>query len=239
MKRILVLILCLVLEASFAMNMLTATPNYFGDMKPHFKYRNIVFDLGNVLIFSSLKQDLQDLCSLAGCNAEQKASIDSLLLDYNREVLDEKQFARQLAYTLFLDKWADMYERTLDVVKENIKGLAVSEEAFDLVRLFNSKGYKVYILSNLPLVAYEALRKIPGFFEKFDGAVFSYEVKHVKPEPEIYHALLTKFSLNPEECLFIDDLEVNIEAGKACGIDGVVYREHFQAIEELKLLKVL
>ena len=234
MTHIWMLILCF-----FATNTLGAAPNNFGDTKPHSKYRNIVFDLGNVLIFSSLKDEIFKLYSLAGASAEQKVIIDNLLLDYNREKLNEEQFAYQIVYTLFPNKGADMYEHTLRIIRENIQGLVVSKEAFDLLQVFKSKGYKVYILSNLPLIAYEVIGKIPGFFEKFDGGVFSYEAKCVKPEPEIYKMLLTRYSLNPEECLFIDDLEVNIEAGKACGIDGVIYCDHLQAVEELKRLKVL
>ena len=49
------------------------------------------------------------------------------------------------------------------------------------------------------------------FFKYFDGGVISAEVKLSKPDSQIYEILLEKYSLVPEECLFIDDLEINVK----------------------------
>ena len=60
------------------------------------------------------------------------------------------------------------------------------------------------------------------FFKYFDGGVISAEVKASKPDTRIYNALLEKYSLIPGECLYIDDIEINVKAGEAAGMKGLV-----------------
>ena len=57
----------------------------------------------------------------------------------------------------------------------------------------------------------------------FDGFIISAEHKLLKPEKEIYEALYEKFSLKPEECFFIDDVQKNIDGARATGMDGHCY----------------
>ena len=57
----------------------------------------------------------------------------------------------------------------------------------------------------------------------FDGILFSAEEKCVKPQKEIYLRLFEKFSLKPEECFFIDDLDLNIQGAKNCGMDWILF----------------
>jgi putative hydrolase of the HAD superfamily len=58
---------------------------------------------------------------------------------------------------------------------------------------------------------------------EMDGGVFSFEVKAVKPEPEIYRCLCDKYGLKPEECLFTDDVPANVKGAQACGFQGIVF----------------
>lgn len=52
--------------------------------------------------------------------------------------------------------------------------------------------------------------------------MFSFEVKQIKPEPEIYHSLLERFHLRAEECVFLDDRQNNVDGAIACGISPFV-----------------
>lgn len=53
--------------------------------------------------------------------------------------------------------------------------------------------------------------------------LISADYKLLKPEKEIYLALYEKFSLNPEECFFIDDVQKNIDGARETGMDGHCY----------------
>jgi putative hydrolase of the HAD superfamily len=59
------------------------------------------------------------------------------------------------------------------------------------------------------------------FFRYFDGGIISAEAKVSKPDGRIYEVLLKKYSLIPEESLFIDDLEINVKAAESIGMKGL------------------
>ncbi|HEM3612727.1 TPA: HAD-IA family hydrolase, partial [Streptococcus suis] len=50
-------------------------------------------------------------------------------------------------------------------------------------------------------------------------------VKKMKPNIDIYQVLLEKYDLSPKECLFLDDIEQNVEAAESLGIKGLVVGE--------------
>ena len=69
-------------------------------------------------------------------------------------------------------------------------------------------------------------------FDFFDGIVVSADLHMVKPDIRIYQSLLEKFHLLSEECLFIDDLEENVEGAKQAGMSGEIFRGDFDRIKK-------
>ena len=65
--------------------------------------------------------------------------------------------------------------------------------------------------------------RIPGS-ECFDGRVVSAFHKLLKPQPELYQILLREYKLKGEECFFVDDLNINVEAAMLAGMSGTVFR---------------
>ena len=130
-------------------------------------------------------------------------------------------------------------DKTLQFIQSIPAYLKPLDEGLEILRAVKALGYKTYILSNMAQEAYDAICKETDIFTEFDGAVFSYQVQAVKPDPDIYQKLLETYNLDAHECLFIDDLEVNINAGKALNIDGIVCKNHADVVQELKTLKVL
>jgi putative hydrolase of the HAD superfamily len=72
--------------------------------------------------------------------------------------------------------------------------------------------------------------------ELFEVVVDSAFVGTRKPEPEIYALTLERLGLPAGACAFVDDLEPNVEAARAAGMRGIVYRDTAQAIAELEAL---
>ena len=68
--------------------------------------------------------------------------------------------------------------------------------------------------------------------ELYDGAFFSGEVLALKPQPIIYQMFFERFSLDPSECFFIDDLPENVDASIKCGMDAWCFNT--QNNEDLK-----
>jgi FMN phosphatase YigB (HAD superfamily) len=114
------------------------------------------------------------------------------------------------------------------------------DDGLALLKMVKDHGYKVFALSNLTHGAYQKIVAYKNdFFELFDGAIFSYKVQAVKPEPMIYQIILQEYNLNPDQCFFIDDVDMNVTAAKALGIDGMVYRNAEQALQDMILLQIL
>lgn len=191
--------------------------------------RNLVFDMGNVLIH--WKGDM--LLDWMGVeNAEDRKLLNEKmfrssvwpLIDWGtyreeeaeeifRTVLPERLWP-YIHYSLF---WYDMIHP--------VEGMG------DYVREKKKEGYGIYLLSNAPALVHRYFHLIPGS-ECFDGIVFSGEVKMVKPMPEIFHLLLDRYGLRADECLFVDDLPLNVAGAVHEGMEGVVFHGKAEEIEE-------
>ena len=78
-----------------------------------------------------------------------------------------------------------------------------------------------------------------SFLQYPDGMVISYEIKHIKPEREIYEALIERFHIIPEQALFIDDLAVNIEAAQKMGFQTILFTSKKEVEQVLNGLPVI
>lgn len=93
----------------------------------------------------------------------------------------------------------------------------------DLIRELKGLGYGIYLLSNASVDLPRFFNRIPGS-ECFDGRIVSADWKLLKPQPELYQVLLREYALNAEECFFVDDLFINVEAAVLVGMSGTVFR---------------
>ncbi|MDE5718684.1 MAG: HAD-IA family hydrolase [Lachnospiraceae bacterium] len=76
------------------------------------------------------------------------------------------------------------------------------------------------------------------FLPHMDGGILSYEDKVIKPMPEIYQLLIDRYGLTPEECVFLDDTQRNLDGAEKFGIHTILFKNQAQAIEELERLGV-
>ncbi len=191
--------------------------------------KNLVFDMGNVLI--KWRGDL--LMDWMGLVDEEKRrelsdnmfrSLEWPLLDWG--VLKENE--AEIIFRNRIDKslW-DYIHHSLyweDMIHP-VPGMA------DYIREKKSGGYGIYLLSNAPASVHEFFHLIPAS-ECFDGVIFSGEVKMVKPMPGIYQLLLSRYGLKSEESLFVDDLPLNAAGAVHEGMKAFVFRDDVDKLEE-------
>jgi putative hydrolase of the HAD superfamily len=196
--------------------------------------KNIVFDLGMVLIKFNPKEFLEIN------NYEKKDEIMEYIfghedwLKLDRGTLTEKELAKKL------DKNGNLtYDEVMDIMKIRKDIMIPFDFNEEIPKELKEKGYNLYILSNFPKIPFEEIRERDEFFAYFDGAVVSAYVKHLKPEKAIYKKLLTNYSLNPEETLFIDDKLENIISAEELGISGIHLKTPESLKEKLKELGLL
>ena len=123
-------------------------------------------------------------------------------------------------------KEAPGYENEIRMVYEKLGGCITKYEYTDqLIQFFREKGYRIYYLSNYSEDLYYKTKEELSFIETFDGGVFSYIEKCIKPDKKIYQILLERYGIIPEQALFLDDREENIKAARELGIQGEVFTE--------------
>jgi putative hydrolase of the HAD superfamily len=94
-----------------------------------------------------------------------------------------------------------------------------------------AQGCGIYLLSNTGRHQRAFWPRIPGS-EYFDGCILSAEWQLVKPQPEIYRLLAQQYGLALPECLFVDDTRQNVEAARACGMQGFWFQNDAAALRE-------
>lgn len=184
--------------------------------------RNIVFDMGNVLIRFDPdefldREDVTDPEDRRILREELFSSVEWAMMDLGLETEDTfepkviarvPEHLREKARHL-LRNWA--FPRTM------IPGME------ELVKRTKAAGYGVYLLSNASVGQPAYWNQLP-VSRYFDGTLVSAFVKTVKPSPVIYRLFTEEFHLEEAECVFIDDAPINVAGAIACGWQGIVFR---------------
>jgi len=92
------------------------------------------------------------------------------------------------------------------------------------------RGLRTAILSNMGDTVLANIEREFDWLPQFDVLVWSYQHNMAKPDPAIYKLTLDRLETKPEETLFIDDKQPNIDAAHALGIVGIL----FTTVERLR-----
>ena len=187
--------------------------------------RNIVFDMGNVLL---------DFHTLEAAQAFTDTEEDARLL--LRETIDSAPWVR-------IDRGGDVetsFQEMLCNLPQRLHGNAGAlmerwdEWLFptpvnDLALELKEKGYSIYLLSNTSARFARFSAKAPAI-ARMDGVVLSWEEGLLKPDPELYRVLFRRYDLQAEECFFIDDNPLNIECARFLGMKGFCFHGDVSAL---------
>lgn len=182
--------------------------------------KNIVFDMGNVII----RFDPELFMVRLGLAEEDRKLL-------KRELFVSLEWSRMDRGSLTDEEAAEIVcrrvpERLHDAVRRLVgmwdRPILPVEGMYELVKELRGMGYGIYLLSNASFRQHDYWPRVPAS-KFFDGTLISADVKLVKPQPEIYRLLCDKFSLLPEECVFIDDSTSNAEGAYFCGINALVF----------------
>lgn len=201
--------------------------------------KNIIFDIGNVLASFRWKDLFKDL-GFIGEAFERIAAATvqhpTMWNEFDRSLMSDEEII-----TKCIER-APEYEKEIRLLFGKTE-LLVEEYTYshEWIKSLKERGYKVYLLSNYGKTSFEAARDKGrlSFLPLVDGGVISYEVQMVKPEQGIYEALLAKYHLKAEECVFLDDRAENVEAAECLGLHGIVFEAYEQAVKELEALLLL
>lgn len=182
--------------------------------------RNIVFDMGQVLIRFDREYFLRRLDLTA---EDRKLLLNEVFLSVEWARMDwgsltDAQAARSVCARLP----RRLHEAATSLVMEWERPILPIEGMYELIEELKGAGYGIYLLSNASFRQKDYWPDIPCH-RFFDGTLISSDVGSIKPERAIYEAFLEKFSLRAEECFFVDDLPANVEGARRCGLSGAVF----------------
>lgn len=196
--------------------------------------KNLVFDFGNVLIEWNPAKILAAFVKEEDRKRVEAAIFDSGLWAQTDTGQLTLEAAIQAAQTLLDSSYSATVEaifthwyETVDVYHQ------LQEKIFEWAQL----GYGIYILSTTSEIFYavENAGLLP-MTKVLTGKILSYEVGFAKPDKSIYQKLLTQYALHANQCVFIDDLQINLDAAKSLGFETILATSEQQniiAIEEL------
>lgn len=191
----------------------------------------IIFDLGKVLVDFIWEKTMTEF----NFDEEKYKKIaDSFYLGSLREEYDRSLLSDEEIIDMFTKDFPQ-YKKDFEKVFYN-EGKAV--EVFDYTEEWidelKSRGMKIYILSNYARNTYMLTKDRLKFLEKVDGALFSWQIKKIKPEREIYEALINKYKLVSSDCIFIDDKQKNLDMAQSLGITTILFDNKESVDEKLK-----
>lgn len=194
--------------------------------------KGVIFDAGGVLhesntaVTDDLKQEL-------GISDETLRQIwKEYIPDLGSGKDNEKQFWQKVS-----QKYAirEVHE------SENLLGRAFEQqlkpfpEVQDLIKQLHEKHYKLIVLSNTIEAHARALRE-ENLYDGFDIVLLSHEVGMRKPDAQIFTLAISESGLPPEELLFIDDDQSNVQVFEKMGGHGIIAKKPEQIVNDVKNL---
>ncbi len=193
--------------------------------------KNIVFDVGDVLLEYRWKEMLTDY----GMSKEKAEYLGTTLFgDPLWEEFDVALRPRQDIIADYIDKYPEYKDEIVWFMSHGERMHLPRPEVWEKVHELKEKGYGIYILSNYSEELFRIHTKGASFLDDADGVVVSYQIHKIKPDAAIYEHLLSTYGLQPEECIFFDDRPVNVEGARRVGIQAVTVTSREQLVEELK-----
>ena len=181
--------------------------------------KNIIFDLGNVIINYNQKQIIN---SFTQKEDEIKYIYDEIFHAPEWELMDLGNITNDEAIEVINKRNEFKYEKlTKDFLHEWYKKQTINREIVEIAKKLKRNGYKLFVLSNMANLTYEYFKN-DEFFSLCTGIIISAHEHLIKPDEKVFRLLLDRYKLNAEECLFIDDdpSEQNYKTANKIGIQG-------------------
>lgn len=188
-----------------------------------------IFDIGKVLLdfdFVPLQEKIAE-CAKAPLSQVRSEWSNEAYIEVETGKTDERvyfeQFCARIGLTWTFDQWVDHWA---DIFTPNpfMHGLYLD---------LDKSGCPVAMLSNIGPHHVTAIeRGIPGFFDVASHHFFSFDLGLHKPDPAIYHAVSQRLEKQPQHCVFLDDVEANVQGAKSIGMHAMqVTPENHDAVE--------
>lgn len=184
--------------------------------------RNIIFDLGGVILNINYKLATEALAKLSarGTKVEFSQKEQSALFDsYEKGEISSAEFRQKLRQTYLIEGTDEQIDEAWNAML-----LDFPQERIDLLLALGSK-YRLFLLSNTNDIHMQGFNgivsesfSIPNLDSLFEKVYYSHLIGMRKPDAVVFETILQQNRLQPEETLFIDDSIQHIESAQKTGI---------------------
>ena len=205
------------------------------DGSMNMRYKNIVLDVGNVLLSYRWQEMMEDygLSPAESLRFYNMMFEDPLWLEFDLENIPYGEVVER-----FVQK-NPSHEDAIRYFLSHIERMPVARpQVYARIERLLDSGIKAYILSNYSSVLFAEHTKLIPFMDRLSGMVVSSSVHIIKPNRAIYEALFEKCGILPQESLFFDDRRENTEAAIAAGMDAICVRTEEELIAALEKLLI-
>lgn len=198
--------------------------------------KNLVFDMGNVLIEWNSEKILTAITGDTNLQDLLRKEVFETRLWVET---DEGVKTREEVIEIVAGKLGDEYRNEItQLLRYWYKYVDVFTKVQDRIIELSKSDYNIYILSNTAYTFYDLVKE--GYLPATSvarGIVLSCEEKVLKPDERIYNILLERYNLDPHETIFFDDLPENIWGAARCGINGFVVENESELLTYLDKLR--
>ena len=193
--------------------------------------KNIIFDIGMVLVDFHWRTTMQKL----GIPENVIDTLDRNMVNHplwNHFDLDDIPESELIQKFKELSpecsEYIDLFMNNLDDVVD------MFPDADKWLKSLKDRGYHVYLLSNYPRRLFALHTPRFHFLPYTDGRVVSYECHITKPDERIYQRLCNKYNLIPDESIFLDDRQANLDAASKLGFNTLLVTDPIAVRAELE-----
>ena len=181
----------------------------------------VVFDLGKVLVdfnYSIAARKVAARSAKAPSDLVSLLAASPLIVQYECGLVTRQEFFETIRHTIgFKGDLAELGGYFADIFTEIPAMTALHAN-------LRRRGLPTYILSNTNDLAVEHIERNFPFFKDFDGYVFSFTVRAMKPDARIYEAMEAMCDRTGADIVYLDDRPENVAAGAARGWRAVLHQ---------------
>lgn len=189
----------------------------------------VILDYGKVLCAWPEQQGYREMSRIARSDGKPlEAGYWRFRDDYDRGKINGHAYWRLVAEATGIQISSGQIERL--IAHDASLWLNMNHAMLEWTGILTDSGFKTAVLSNMPLEVGKFLREAGDWWNRFTYVCFSAEVGLAKPDASIFSLCLDRLKTKPQDALFIDDVQVNVEAARTLGLHAL----QFESVESLR-----
>jgi putative hydrolase of the HAD superfamily len=165
------------------------------------------------------------------------SQIEKVMASPENDLWDINEIDDETYYTFILDELKQPHEKIAIIQRFVVKDFYIDQRMLEYIKALR-KEYISVLLTNFPAHIHKFIKTDWIINGAFDHFIASCDVKLIKPDPAMYQLTLDRIGCTAQECVFIDDREINVRAAKALGMYGILFKDQEQTIQDLQNLLI-